>query len=353
MRPDDDAPKDKSSQMKAFRDLLGRDAPDLDALARMLPGLTGTGLLEEALAECRHRARDRASQAVWKPFRNLLEAGAAQARARRMSTWQHDPERRTLWLKAAMAPPFTDLHPPQRLHALAAGLRAAGLAVALGLEKAPRPLIAFAHPLPHGTEGREEWVEVGLSEPSKVPLAQLPGHAALHLPGGVELLEARQVPNHATPLAELCTGSHWAWTAPESLHSAAQERLEAFRAAETWTLEKSGKVDGQKALKHVEVRDRVLDLAWEGRTLHLHLRQESGEALNPAKLLGGILGVEPAAITKLVRLRLDLREDPRLQASDRFAPKLHNIWEDAVLLESSDGPDLVDDEDDDEPLKLG
>lgn len=353
MRPDDDATHDKSSLLKTFRDLLGRNAPDLAALDRMLPGLAEAGLLEEALADCRHRARDRASQALWKPFRNLLEAGAAQARARRMATWQHDPDRRTLWLKLDLAPPFTDLHPPQRLHALAAGLRAAGLVVALGLEKAPRPLVAFAHPLPHGTEGREEWAEVDLSEPSKVPLAQLPRHAAPYLPDGMELLEVRQVPTHATPLAELCTGAHWAWTVPDALYPTAQERLDAFRAAETWTLEKSGKVGGQKALKHVEVRDRVLDLAWEGRTLHLHLKQESGEALNPAKLLGGILGVAPAAITKLLRLRLDLREDPRLQASDRFAPKLHNIWEDAVLLESSDGPDLVDDQDDDEPLKLG
>lgn len=352
MRPDDDAPHDKSSLLKAFRNLLGQDTPDLAGLDRLLPDLAEAGLLEEALAECRHRTRDRASQAIWKPFRARLEAGAAQARTRRMATWQHDPERRTLQLKLTLAPPFTDLHPPQRLHALAAGLRAAGLSVALGLEKVPRPLVAFAHPLPLGTEGREEWAEVGLREPSQVPLAQLPGLAAPHLPRGAQLLEARQVPNHATPLAELCTGAHWIWAAPEPLRETARERLEAFRAAEHWTLEKPGKIEGQKALKQVEVRDRVTDLAWEGTTLHLHLRQEPGEALNPAKLLGGILGLDPTAVTGLVRLRLDLREDPRLQASDRFAPKLHNIWEDAVLLESSDTPDMVED-DDDEPLRLG
>lgn len=352
MRPDDDAPKDKSSHLKAFRDLLGQAAPDLQALDRLLPGLAAAGILEEALAECRRRFRDRGSQALWKPFRARLEAVAAEARNRRMATWQHDPDRRTLHLKLRMAPPFTDLHPPQRLHALTDSLRAAGLSVALGLEKSPRPLIAFAHPLPSGTEGLEEWVEVSLREPSPVPLPQLPTVAAAHLPEGAFLLEARQVPNHATPLVELCLGAHWAWRVPAPLRKLARERLDAFFEAESWLLEKPGKVAGQKGIKRLEVRDRVTKLVWDGPTVHFHLKQETGEALNPTKLLGGILGLEPAAVTGLVRVSLALREDPRIQASDRYAPKLHNIWEDAVLLESSDGPALLEDEDD-EPLRLG
>lgn len=352
MRPDDDAPQDKSSPLKTFRELLGRSAPDLSALDRILPDLARSGQLEEALAACRGRARDREAQRLWKPFREHLEAGATQARARRMAVWQHDPDRRTLHLKLRMGPPFTDLHPPQRLHALADSLRAAGLAVALGLEKVPRPLLVFAHPLPMGLEGLGEWVEVGLRNPSPIPLARLLEHLAPHLPAGVAALEARQVPNHATPLPELSGAAHWTWEVPASLLVLARERLEAFRAAETWTIEKQGKIEGQKALKRIEVRDRVSHLEWEGTTLRLRLRQERGEALNPAKLLAGILGLEPAAIGGLVRVALELQEDPRLQAEDRYAPKLHNIWEDAVLLESSDGPALVD-EDDDEPLRLG
>ena len=353
MRPDANAPQDKSSLLKTFRDLLGRSAPDLPALERILPELSRADLLEEALATCRRQGRDRETQRLWKPFRDRLERDAEQARARRQATWQHDPDRRTLRLKLDMAPPFTHLHPPQRIHTLADSLRSAGLSVALGLEKTPRPLITFAHPLPAGLEGRAEWAEVGLREPSPVPLQQLPDHAAAHLPPGVVLLQALQVPNHATPLPELCRGAHWIWEVPEPLQIQARKTLQAFQAAGSWTLEKPGKVDGQKTLKQIEVRDRVSGLSWEGRTLHLHLKQENGEALNPAKLLGGILGLEPATVTGLVRVALELQEDSRLQAADRYAPKLHNIWEDAVLLESSDGPAPLEDEDDEEPLRLG
>ncbi|MCX8203694.1 MAG: hypothetical protein N3H32_05210 [Nitrososphaeria archaeon] len=87
--------------------------------------------------------------------------------------------------------------------------------------------------------------------------------------------------------------------------------------------------------------------------MHVHLRHDPGEALNPIKLLSGILEVDPAQVKGLVRLSLTLRDDPRLEAMDRYAPKLHNIWEDAVLLESSDDFDDVDDGEDDEPLRLG
>ena len=60
-----------------------------------------------------------------------------------------------------------------------------------------------------------------------------------------------------------------------------------------------------------------------------------------------------AAITGLERLALDLDEDPRLLQADRFEPKLHNMYEDAVLLDSGSHIRLVDGDDDDEPIVLG
>jgi hypothetical protein len=50
-----------------------------------------------------------------------------------------------------------------------------------------------------------------------------------------------------------------------------------------------------------------------------------------------------------VRERVELREDPRLAQSNKYETKLHNIYEDAVLLDGGVGISLVDEEDD-EPL---
>jgi len=353
MRLDADVPQPNANAWKTFLDLLDQVEPNLAALDALLPALERTDRLEEALAECRKRHRDRTVQRLWKPFRDRLEHLGAQARTRRAAQWQFDPNRRTLHLKLALAPPFTLQNPMQRVHALAESFKAGDLSVALGLEKHPRPLIGFAHALPIGLEGRAEWADVILKAPPPIPPSQLPHQLATHLPQGVSLLEARRVPNHATPLSDRCTGAHWMWPVPPALRSLAHERLAAFWAASHWTITKTGKVEGHKTLKAVDVRDRVLDLTWEGETLHVHLRHDPGEALNPIKLLSGILEVDPAQVTGLVRLSLTLRDDPRLEAMDRYAPKLHNIWEDAVLLESNDDFDDVDDGEDDEPLRLG
>jgi hypothetical protein len=93
-------------------------------------------------------------------------------------------------------------------------------------------------------------------------------------------------------------------------------------------------------------------MQWDGALLRFEMRLDPGQALHPAKLLGGILGCDPAGITGLVRSRIDLAADPRLGQAERFEPKLKNMFEDAVLLKA--GPSLkIIDEDDDEPLRLG
>jgi len=54
----------------------------------------------------------------------------------------------------------------------------------------------------------------------------------------------------------------------------------------------------------------------------------------------------------LARTAVDLAEDPRLLQAERFQPKLHNMFEDAVLLGAEGNIRVVDDEED-EPLVLG
>ena len=108
-------------------------------------------------------------------------------------------------------------------------------------------------------------------------------------------------------------------------------------------------MDGHKGVKRIEVRPSVLDMDWREDVLLFTMRIAPGEAPSPVKLLAGILGLEPGRIRGLRRLEILLDEDPRLEDSQKYETKLHNIYEDAVLLES-DAPVRPIEEDDDELL---
>ena len=77
---------------------------------------------------------------------------------------------------------------------------------------------------------------------------------------------------------------------------------------------------------------------WDGGTLHFITRLAAGEALNPVKLLAGVLGVEATTIGRLARTMVELAADPRLEAAGKYETKLHNIYEDAVLLDADPVP---------------
>lgn len=278
------------------------------------------------------------------PIKAALEAAAELARKRRIHQWQQDPMRRTLRLRLEVTGTSAQLHPPALLTALAQGLMASGVPLAMGLGKTPRPLVQLGHPLPPGVPGLSEWADITLREPMRGPLPEI------HVEG-LRVLESQEIPNYASPVLELCRAAHWRWTCPEDLREKAQSTLAVFAASESYEIDKVGKAEGHKVLKRIEVRPLVLDLAWEGAELRFSTRTTTGEAMNPQKLLGGILGLEPARIQPLVRERVELGEDPRLRQADRFQTKLHNIFEDAVMLEGGSNITLVD-EDDDEPLSL-
>jgi hypothetical protein len=219
----------------------------------------------------------------------------------------------------------------------------------MGLEKTPRPLVRLGHPLPSGIEGLSEWAEAVLREP--IALGGLLEHINDHCPDGVRILQVEGVSNHGSPVLELCRKAHWIWHCPPALRSTAQARLAVFQEAQTYEIEKVGKVEGRKQVKRLEVRQLVLQLSWEEGVLRFTTRLSAAEALNPVKLLAGILAQDSADISGLMRLSVELAEDPRLALAERYEPKLHNIFEDAVLLESGSNVRVIE-EDDEEPLLL-
>jgi len=272
------------------------------------------------------------------------------ARQNRQANWQLDARKVRIRLRYRRTAAAAALLPAEFLAALVETFRAAELELALGLEKRPRPMINLGHPLPLGTEGRGEYLEVILARSPVDSELLLKLNSVVR--EGIEFLATELLPDYATPTLDLCRRAEWQWPCPADLRVEAEVRVQSFLAAETFQIEKSGKEGGQKCLKKVEIRPQVEVMEWSGNLLQFALSLEPGQALHPAKLLAGILGLDPAEVRGLVRTRIDLAPDPRLDQAERFEPKLKNMFEDAVLLKAGSNLKLID-EDDDEPVRLG
>ena len=206
--------------------------------------------------------------------------------------------------------------------------------------------------MPAGAGGREEWAETLLRKgPDRGPEALLTGLNG-RLPEGLRIHRWLEQPEYATPVAELAGMSEWTWRCPEAMLDGARAQMDRFLASEAFPWDRPGKVGGQKAEKHVDLRPMVASAAWEGSLLRLRTPMAALGATNLLKLLGAVLEVDPVILAGLVRESLSLLPDPRLAQGERFEPKLRNLYEDAVLLTGGSNITLIDDEDD-EPLRLG
>jgi radical SAM-linked protein len=342
------APLQGSQALSALQAMLAAPPPEGDPLEQLLVELEQEQRLEHALLLLKEARLD---PGLWGGFRARLKARVEASRARRMSRWQGDPERRSLRLRFEVLAPACGQHPAGLVALLARTLMAAGLPVAMGLEKSPRPALHLGHPLPLQVEGFSEWADVVLLENVPVALAELPARINAQAPQGLRILECLQVPNFASPVAELCQRAHWRWRCPAEWLERARARMDRFVASERFEIEKPAKVQGQKASKLLDIRPLVAECRWDGTDLLFQTRIAPGEAANPRKLLAAILDLG-VPIEGLARLGVELGEDPRLLQADKFQPKLHNMFEDAVLLDSGSHIRIVED-DDEEPIRLG
>ncbi len=282
------------------------------------------------------------------PLRKRLEQGAQACRQLRMYQWQHDTHRQRVRLCLEVLPPATQLNPSALLHALVDLLEDAEIPLALSLEKRTRPLVNLGPTLPLGVPGKREWAECVLVRES-VPLPDWPRRITPESVQGLRILRAEALPNHASSLSDLAREARWRWQPSlEMSLPVIQSRVQAFLDSATFTLEKQGKSEGRKILKQLNIRDQVLEMALQGDCLEFTTRLSASQPLNPIRFLAALLGCETAQIQNLERLEVILGEDPRLLQGHRFETKLHNIWEDAVLLGSNEGVDEgggADDED--------
>ncbi|HXC17301.1 MAG TPA: TIGR03936 family radical SAM-associated protein [Holophagaceae bacterium] len=310
--------------------------------ATALTAIEDAGLAEEALDWVRaHRRADTA-------LRAKLEPMAAKAKTRRASRVHLESERVIARARYAKADAALIFGTPELQTLFSEVLRLEGLPLELDLGKRPRPLVICAPPLSFGVAGDGEWLEMQLRQ----GVADEPGLLARlnhRLPPGLRLLDWDEQPAWASPIAELCETAYWRWASDDP---DARSRVAAFLAAETFPLDKVGKVEGQKQDKRLDLRPLVSGMDWEDETLRFTTTLRTAPALNPLKLLGALLGRAPESITGLRRIGFGMMEDARLQKGDRYTVQLKNMYEDAVLLGASSNITIVD-EDDEEPLSLG
>ena len=351
MRISDHSLGPENPTLKDFQDLLRDPTPDATRLEAALAGILAEKSAEQALQSL-NRLRPRSNskkESQWHGVRTRLETAARKARELRIHDWQRDPNRRTLRLLLEIRHPASGLNPSALAHTLASLVVDSGFLLALGLEKKPRPMISLGPPLPLGVEGLREWADVVLQEPLKLTMEACLARLNDHSPAGLRPMEGTIIPNHSSALLDLAHTARWHWAVSEDLLQLARTRMEAFEAAASYEIEKTGKLGGTKTLKRLEVRGLITSLTWRDKALDFSTRILPGEGLSPVKLLAGILAVEPAKITHLTRTDVILGDDPRLAQARKYETKLHNIFEDAVLLESGVDPGSID-EDDDELL---
>jgi radical SAM-linked protein len=325
--------------------LVGERSADVEVLIEAIR----SEHLEEEAEEClrtsrrepEHRARAEALALNLRPL-------ADRAQKRREAFWQMDSRRTLVRFVYAKAGTATDFDDGDLQAIFLRAFRLEGLQVALDLGKRPRPMLGGGLPLPAGVGGLAERIDTVLKrEPAGEPGTWM-ARLNQRLPLGLSLHGWQNLPLHASPLNDLALRSHWRWPAPPELFTEAHRKVAAFLGSAQWLWDRGP----AKAAEKLNLRELISDMAWEGGALCFTSAMADHQALNPMKMLGAILGLEPSRITGLVRNRVELKEDPRLGQGDRYEPKLKNMYEDAVLLAGGSNITLVDD-DDDEPIRLG
>lgn len=316
-----------------------------------VPGLARQGLVEEAFLGFRELRRALPEGPGLQTLATSLAKEAEAARARRESSWNLDSSRtiaRFTYAKREPALLFDtgDLH-----RVFLAAMRLEGLPLGLDLGHHPKPMLQLGPPLPAEVGGEAEWGEAVFRR-SPGEATHVLGKMASRLPPGISLLQWQEAPPHATPVVELAETSEWAWECPPGQLEAARARVGIFLEADRFPWVRAAKQSGPEEGRAVNLRPMVVSMAWEGSRLVFSTPMAILGATNPLKMLGAILDQPADAIRGLVRRSIGLRADPRLAHGDRFAPKLRNLYEDAVLLSGGSNITLIEDEDD-EPMRLG
>lgn len=166
-------------------------------------------------------------------------------------------------------------------------LRRAGLSVAYSEGYSPHPQIALGAPLPVGTMGDAELMDVFLTEP--VPPEELIRRLAPQLPAGVSVRDAREAPIDLPSLQSQLRAAEYHVTLPEGTEpAAARKAVAAFLAQQRVPWEHRR----EKDVRQYDLRPLVERLRVEEGTqppaLVMRLRAEPGATGRPDHLAAAL-----------------------------------------------------------------
>ena len=314
----------------------------------MIATILAEDLVEEAVDLLRAARREAEDKALIEAMTSKLVPLSAKAQARRSALWQLDTRRvliRLSYAKEKGALAFDD----GDIHAIfLQAFRFEGLRLVLELGKRPRPLLSIGAPLPAGVGAKAETMDAVLKqEPTEDP----PGLMARlnrRLPEGLRVHGWDALPGYASAVGDLALLSHWRWDVVPDQRLRLENKVASFLNSNSWPWERGT----AKSEVPLDLRHLITKMHWEEGALCFATRMGVFSAINPLKMLGAILELDPARMKGMVRTAVDLKPDARVGQAERFEPKLKNMYEDAVLLGGGSNIVLVD-EDDDEPIQLG
>lgn len=306
--------------------------------------IQAANLVEEAVELLRGLQRHPQASLSAGPLLRRLMPFAAAAQARRSAHWQLDSRRARIRFHYAKGDTALAFDEGDLQVLFLQALRLEGFAPALDLGKRPRPWLAAGLPLPAGVASADETMDAVMNrEPLESP-EEIIHRMNLRLPEGLRLRQWRTIPGYAAPVADLALSFQWHWDIPGAMAGEVDHALAAFLSSPECPWARGGSI--------LDLRKLLRDISRERGGLRFTTPAGPQLALNPLKVLGAALGLEPARITGLSRTGVNQKSDTRLSQGQRFEPKLRNMYEDAVLLGSGSNITLVE-EDDDEPLRLG
>lgn len=325
-------PIQKSQSLQALQRTINDKLSDIYNIKKIIDDLKDGPFIEYAWLMLKQARLDPLLWVGLKPQLNLL---AEKIRIKQMHRQRVNPCHLLFWLRFKVtAPAYVNNHATLQ-YLLGQTLMDAGLPVAMGLEKTPRLAVKLGCHLPLLVEGYNEWADVTLIDSIETSLASLPTLINYYTPKGICALEVIQVHNHASSVADLCHRAHWQWThnEDEELLDHISQKLDAFIKSKKFNIEKPTKVNGKHSFVQVDIRPLFENCIWDGYSLKFQTVVIPGQAANPSKMLATILGIT-TPLSGLVRTKLELREDLRALQADKFGIKLHNMYEDAIVLDT-------------------
>ena len=324
-------PVQKSMALQELQNAITTNSAEMEKLKQIIGNLEKEQFLEYGWLMLKQARLD---PSKWVGIQTQLKLFAEKLRIIRVNRQRIGLDHLFLWLRLKIvAPAYTNSYANLQ-YLIGKSLMDAGLPVAMGLEKSPKPAIRLGCHLPLFTEGHNEWADVVLLGPTTVSLAELPQQINRYAPKGIYFLEFLEVHSHASPVADLCCRAHWQWTCPTELLDSVSSRIENFINSKQFNVEKINKANGQEKVLQVNIRPFFENCLWNGYNFLFQTEIIRGKATNPNKILATILGTDTSP-HGLVRTNLELVDDPRLPQTDKFDIKLHNMYEDAVVLNTN------------------